>query len=402
MSSSHPVSIDQLLESVVVWQGFFDEEVAAANATLTYIVSAGTAAGNTKLAVETVSGTMPGGGDVLTLPLSQLLDGVDIALQVPRALHVTVAAKNGAGAFTVAAAPPLVLSGRLPTVGTVEIVSGVAVAASEPVVALDGTSVMAPTSRMVQAVTSHVEVAWAPFADGAGNLADCELSLMDLASGVAVTNGVAAVNCSVGGRVELTGLDLAPGLPGFVAIITATDVTGLAASMDSAGVPLVVDTTPPVVRGVRDGLVAGFGADVNCGPRFGSTPGSVTRLDAVAVDANGEGSVLPPTAYTQLGAQWKSIFDDESGVSAVQVAVGTSPSGDGDVMAWHDVPTSASAAALRLGPQAVGQRLFVGVRAKNGAGQWSSGDWSDGVMMVCGEGDEDVECTHGAGAFVCS
>lgn len=405
--TGQPVSADQLLESVVVWQGFFDDEVAAANDTLTYIVSAGTAAGNTQLAMEVVPGTIPGGSDVLSLALSQLLDGVNVDVQVPQALHVTVAAKNGAGAFTVVAAAPLVLDGRLPSVGTVEIVSGATVAASEPVLALDGASMIAPTSRVVQTSASNVAVAWSAFSDGRGTLVDCELSLVDLASGTPVANGVAKVNCSTDGRAELGGLDLAAGLPGFVAIITATDATGLAASMDSAGVPLVVDATPPVVKGVRDGLVAGFSADVNCGPRFGSTLGSVTRVDAVAVvadtvtDGGGDASALPLTAYTQLGAQWSAVIDDESGVAAVQVAVATSPGSDGDVMAWQDVPASASAAALRIAPQPVGRHLFVGVRAQNGAGQWSEGAWSDGVMMVCGDGDEAVECSFG-GAFVCS
>lgn len=86
------------------------------------------------------------------------------------------------------------------------------------------------------------------------------------------------------------------------------------------------------------------------------------------------------TNATQLHATWTASSDPESGISKYEYSIGTS-AGATDVAGWADnaLATSVTRTGLSL---ANGQTYYVNVRAKNGAGAYSSVASSDGITVA--------------------
>ena len=80
----------------------------------------------------------------------------------------------------------------------------------------------------------------------------------------------------------------------------------------------------------------------------------------------------------QLQASWESS-DPESGIAEYQYAIGTSP-GSSDVIGWTSIGTATGVTREDLLLER-GKEYFFSVKAKNGAGAWSSAGSSDGITI---------------------
>lgn len=83
----------------------------------------------------------------------------------------------------------------------------------------------------------------------------------------------------------------------------------------------------------------------------------------------------------QISASWPAATDPESGVVEYQYAVGTSPANLGSVIGWTSagMNTSVTTTGLTL---TSGITYYIGVKALNGAGQWSDTAASDGITAA--------------------
>lgn len=110
----------------------------------------------------------------------------------------------------------------------------------------------------------------------------------------------------------------------------------------TASNPILADLTPPTIQAVNDG---------------GDTQISTTELNAA----------------------WAAT-DPESGIVDYQYAVGTTV-GATDIVNWLDAggATGLNITGLQLIP---GQKYYVSVRARNGAGTWGNVGSSDGVLVT--------------------
>ena len=94
------------------------------------------------------------------------------------------------------------------------------------------------------------------------------------------------------------------------------------------------------------------------------------------------------TDNTQLHATWISS-DNESGIAEYQYAIGASAGGT-DVVGWTSTGTSTEVThtGLSLG---TGTKYYFAVKARNGAGLWSSAGTSDGIAVVAeGSAQKDI------------
>ena len=80
---------------------------------------------------------------------------------------------------------------------------------------------------------------------------------------------------------------------------------------------------------------------------------------------------------SQLHASWTSS-DPESGITEYQYAIGTAPGGT-EVVGWTSVGTNTSITRTGLS-LSYSQTYYISVKAKNGAGIWSSVGTSDGIV----------------------
>ena len=110
-------------------------------------------------------------------------------------------------------------------------------------------------------------------------------------------------------------------------------------------------------------------------PGAGRLSGSSRRLELGFLAAATAPSPARPTA---LHAVWSSS-DPESGIVEYQYAIGTTPGGT-DVVPWTSVGASTELIRSDLALQD-GRTYYITVRARNGAGQWSSIGTSDGITV---------------------
>ena len=102
--------------------------------------------------------------------------------------------------------------------------------------------------------------------------------------------------------------------------------------------------------------------------------GSPPQMGAVAIGGNYTDAAGP------LNASW-SASDPESGIAEYQYAVGTSPNDLGNVLPWtsNGLQTSVSISEATL---ISGVTYYVGVKARNSAGSWSTIVVSDGTTAA--------------------
>ena len=82
---------------------------------------------------------------------------------------------------------------------------------------------------------------------------------------------------------------------------------------------------------------------------------------------------------TQLHGSWSSS-DDESGIAEYQYAIGITQGGT-DVVGWTSAGTATEATCTGLS-LSVGTKYYFAVKAKNGAGIWSTVGTSDGITNL--------------------
>lgn len=104
------------------------------------------------------------------------------------------------------------------------------------------------------------------------------------------------------------------------------------------------------------------------------------RYDATAPTVSGLSDGKYAAVGGSLQASW-SGSDAESGIAEYQYAIGTSADNIGSVAAWTSTGTSTSITRSGLNLVA-NQKYYFGVKARNGAGAWSTPVVSDGVTAA--------------------
>jgi hypothetical protein len=85
------------------------------------------------------------------------------------------------------------------------------------------------------------------------------------------------------------------------------------------------------------------------------------------------------SSYTSLHARWTSV-DTQSGIVDYQYLIRRSSTSGNIVVQWTSVGSATEITRTKLN-LTNGQRYFIGVRAKNGTGLWSSVGYSDGIKV---------------------
>lgn len=392
-----PLHVADPAGASVTWGGFADDTSGISG----YTVGIGTTPNGTQL-----GGPLGLGPGESTLLLSELLGpgAADYAasLTTGQLLYVTVAAANGVGVvrgvsmplFFVDSMPPLPAAVSLNTTRAATILSGSAGILDD--FDADGGNLAraAALAWRVAGAGESLHIQWAPFVDDVGVVAHT-VRLVDMITGETV------VEADVGGDVVDHTFEGVATVSGgeYRASVTAVDVVGRAVTAYSP-VPLIADSTPPVLTGaVRDGVVVG--EDLDCIRRAGVDPDLEAAPLHVTPDAEPllvpqpeqSDPTLPPVEVegrfshtTVIGVHFPPFVDAESGVRTTQVAVGGAP-GATDVVEWVDVPEKGTELYIALPPQPEGTLLFTSARACNGLGLCSDAFSADGVRVLCTPGD---------------
>jgi hypothetical protein len=274
---------------------------------------------------EWAIGTTPGGTDVQPLTsvgtaTAATRSGLTLALGVT--CYVTVRATNGIGLFNSSTSDGVrIVDGTPPTAGSVN----------------DGLGVDVD----VQTSTSAIEASWSGFADAESGISGYEWAIGTTPGG---TDLQGFTSVGVVTSAARSGLSLVYGSTYF-ATVRATNAFGGTMSATSDGVQ-VIDASPPTAGSVDDGP----GADVDA-----------------------------QTSTTTIEASWVGFADPETGISAYEWAIGTSPGGE-EIQPFTSVGVVTS--AVRSGLALVyGTTYFTTVRATNGFALTVSAT-SDGVQVV--------------------
>jgi hypothetical protein len=116
----------------------------------------------------------------------------------------------------------------------------------------------------------------------------------------------------------------------------------------------------------------------NTGPFSASSDGitvDTTAPDDFSVDDEGDWS----RSLTALKASWTSSFDDVSGVAEYRYAIGTTPNGTN--LVWWTTAGQATSLTRKGLSLTDGVKYYITVRARNGAGLWSSNATTDGITV---------------------
>ena len=359
-------------------------------------------------------------------------------------VYVSVTGVNGAGVSATTAVALMVVDELAPSAGMVSFVGYTSAPARVAVLGNDGLPQPASYGggvglpHTVQTSTSSARVRWRRFASHSDvnqtlqtNAAEYTVTLVTTQAGEIVSPSIVVADSQNSGsgtwlEASFAGLSLIPGTQ-YSALVSARDVAGNEVTAHSA-VPLVVDTTPPVLGRLRDGLDRERDAD--CLPRTGVDPVSVDTQhlatfmaqiggrgvqvarwadvesnegsSSIAADpANSTSSLYTPTRakVTVVSFNFDLIHDDVSGVSVASVSLGYQPGSD-EVMAWTALPSTAAISAVQvvLTPAlAEGAVVYASLRAVNAAGFVTERS-TDGLRILCTPGS--FGCDYD-GNFIC-
>ncbi len=154
-------------------------------------------------------------------------------------------------------------------------------------------------------------------------------------------------------------------------VIRAWTSTGTTASVTASGLTLVNGKKYYFAVKAKNGALLWS----SVGYSDGITVDNTAPTTAVVTDGG-----TTTTSTTQLTASWSST-DTGSGISEYQYQITQDTTAGTVIRAWTSTGTTASVTASGL-TLVDGKKYYFAVKAKNGAGLWSSIGYSDGITVV--------------------